>query len=139
MVVACLGQSIYFYLKKNTFCFPDSLNDFSDDRLVALIRRNHTYPTKQNVNGQLTYPETPEQHGATITFVNIIVKQVTYHSWNTYWLDWLIRNDFFQTSHNGDFHILNGGIGQRSISIRVDATKTALFGIEAYIYGVWNI
>lgn len=86
---------------------------FSDDRLVAEEEQQFKYPNLHDVSVQMTYPEKGGQ-GALITFVEILAEQ---------------------SSDIGNAYVVSGGIGQRFISMVVEAKQTQFFEFDAKVYG----
>uniref|UniRef100_A0A7G3AZV4 Putative transcription activator mbf2 n=1 Tax=Lutzomyia longipalpis TaxID=7200 RepID=A0A7G3AZV4_LUTLO len=84
------------------------------DRLVGTSRGSHSWAFPQNIQLSLNYP-TNGGSGAVVTYVSIHVNQ---------------------TSNQGRGYVLNGGIGQRFISIIIEANNTLNFSYNAEIYGV---
>lgn len=85
---------------------------FLGDRLVAQNADIYSYPASNDVSLQLTYPETGA--GAIVTFVEIICTQ---------------NND------EGTAYVVAGGIGQRFVSIVVEAQQTDSFAYQAQYFG----
>uniref|UniRef100_A0A1L8DFS8 Putative transcription activator mbf2 n=1 Tax=Nyssomyia neivai TaxID=330878 RepID=A0A1L8DFS8_9DIPT len=84
------------------------------DRLVGITRNSSSWTSPQNVQLSLNYPANGGT-GAVVTYVSIVVSQ---------------------TSNQGRGYIRAGGIGQRFISIIIDAYNTYNFSYSAEIYGV---
>lgn len=82
------------------------------DRLVAQNADIYNYPARNDVSLQLTYPETGA--GAIVTFVEIICTQ---------------------DNNDGIAYVVAGGIGQRFISIVVEAQQTESFAYQAQYFG----
>lgn len=85
----------------------------SDDRLVAEEEQQFRYPNLHDVSVQMSYPEKGGQ-GAQITFVEILAEQ---------------------SSDIGNAYVVSGGIGQRFISMVVEAKQTRFFEFDAKVYG----
>ncbi|KAL5276152.1 hypothetical protein ACFFRR_001769 [Megaselia abdita] len=83
------------------------------DRLVAEEEQQFKYPNLHDVSVQMTYPEKGSQ-GAMITFVEILAEQ---------------------SSDIGNAYVVSGGIGQRFISMVVEAKQTQFFEFDAKVYG----
>ncbi|XP_059617152.1 uncharacterized protein LOC132262046 [Phlebotomus argentipes] len=82
------------------------------DRLVANARDSTSWATPQNVQLVLNYPTNGV--GANVSYVSVLVNQ---------------------TSNLGAAYVLSGGIGQRQVSLLVEAKNTYTFGYLAEIYG----
>ncbi|XP_037939113.1 uncharacterized protein LOC119672383 [Teleopsis dalmanni] len=82
------------------------------DRLVAQGSDVFNYPAKKDVAIQLTYPESGT--GSIVTFVDLVCQQ---------------------DSDSGNAYVIAGGIGQRYISIVVEANQTEQFSYNAQYYG----
>ncbi|XP_031627889.1 uncharacterized protein LOC116343792 [Contarinia nasturtii] len=82
------------------------------DRLVASGSQNEQWSVAQNISQKLTYPRVGI--GSIITFVQITIAQ---------------------SSSLGRGLVSSGGIGQRQISITIDALKTLHFRQNTYVYG----
>ncbi|KAH8386385.1 hypothetical protein KR093_000176 [Drosophila rubida] len=85
----------------------------SDDRLVAQTADVFNYAASNDVSLQVTYPENGT--GAIVTFVEIICTQ---------------------DNNDGNAYVVAGGIGQRFISILIEAKQTNTFAYQALYYGV---
>ncbi|KAH8362453.1 hypothetical protein KR200_011218 [Drosophila serrata] len=83
------------------------------DQLVAQGADHFEYPRSQDVSMQLTYPE--EGTGAIVSYVELVCTQ---------------------DSNDGSAYVVAGGIGQRFISIVVEASNTRNFSYQAQYYGV---
>ena len=70
------------------------------------------YPAKKDVSIQVTYPESGT--GKVVTSVDI---------------------NCLQDNHDGNAYIVAGGIGQRFISIVMEAPQTERFTYNIHIYG----
>ncbi|XP_068157722.1 uncharacterized protein [Drosophila tropicalis] len=84
----------------------------SGDRLVAQGADVFTYPSVKDVSLQLTYPESGT--GAVVTYVELICSQ---------------------DNTEGNAYVVAGGIGQRFISIVLEANQTKNFSYQAQYYG----
>ncbi|KAM8721374.1 hypothetical protein ACLKA7_007273 [Drosophila subpalustris] len=84
----------------------------SGDRLVAQDADVFNYPKTNDVSMQVTYPQSGV--GSIVTFVEIICTQ---------------DND------EGNAYVVAGGIGQRFISILIEAKQTNSFAYQAQYYG----
>ncbi|KAH8416853.1 hypothetical protein KR222_009121 [Zaprionus bogoriensis] len=84
----------------------------SGDRLVAQNADVYNYAALNDVSLQLTYPETGA--GAIVSFVEIICTQ---------------------DNSEGNAYVVAGGIGQRFISIVVEADQTDSFAYQAQYFG----
>ncbi|XP_030379148.1 uncharacterized protein LOC115627565 [Scaptodrosophila lebanonensis] len=84
----------------------------SGDRLVAQGADVYAYPARKDVSLQLTYPEAGV--GAIVTYVEVICTQ---------------------DSSDGNAFVVAGGIGQRFISIVLEASQTENFSYQAQYYG----
>lgn len=84
----------------------------SGDRLVAQNADVYSYPARNDVSLQLTYPETGA--GAIVTFVEIICTQ---------------------DNSDGIAYVVAGGIGQRFISVVIEAQQTENFAYQAQYFG----
>ncbi|EDV99594.1 uncharacterized protein LOC6564732 [Drosophila grimshawi] len=84
----------------------------SGDRLVAQGADVFSYPAQKDVSVQLTYPESGA--GSIVTFVELICTQ---------------------DNSEGNAYVVAGGIGQRFISIVVEAKQTNSFGYQAQYFG----
>ncbi|BFG00099.1 uncharacterized protein DMAD_00174 [Drosophila madeirensis] len=82
------------------------------DGLVAQGADVFSYPSSQDVSVQLTYPE--EGAGAIVTYVELICTQ---------------------DNSEGNAYVVAGGIGQRFISIILEASQTRNFSYQAQYYG----
>ncbi|XP_055533960.1 uncharacterized protein LOC129723645 [Wyeomyia smithii] len=83
------------------------------DRLVATNGQNITWPTLRDVTLTLDYPKNGV--GAYVTYLQINV---------------------VQSSSLGKAYIVRGGIGQRFVSVIVEAYSTSFFNYTAMIYGI---
>ncbi|XP_053688761.1 uncharacterized protein LOC128737994 [Sabethes cyaneus] len=83
------------------------------DRLVATGAQNMTWPTLRDVTLTLDYPKTGV--GAYVTYVQVNV---------------------VQSSSLGKAYLVRGGIGQRFVSLLVQAFSTTFFNYTAVIYGI---
>ncbi|XP_064538389.1 uncharacterized protein LOC135428366 [Drosophila montana] len=84
----------------------------SGDRLVAQGADVYSYPARKDVSLQLTYPESGA--GSIVTFVELICTQ---------------------DNSEGNAYVVAGGIGQRFISIVVEAKQTENFAYQAQYFG----
>ncbi|XP_001354364.2 uncharacterized protein [Drosophila pseudoobscura] len=84
----------------------------TSDSLVAQGADVFSYPASQDVSVQLTYPE--EGAGAIVTYVELICTQ---------------------DNSEGNAYVVAGGIGQRFISIILEASQTRNFSYQAQYYG----
>ena len=84
-----------------------------DDRLVAEEEQQFRYPNLHDVSVQMTYPEKGQQ-GAEVTYVEILAEQ---------------------SSDIGNAYVVSGGIGQRFISMIVEAKQTNFFEFTTKVYG----
>ncbi|KAH8409121.1 hypothetical protein KR009_008328 [Drosophila setifemur] len=82
------------------------------DSLVAQGADTFSYPQPQDVSMQLTYPENGA--GAIVTYVQLLCTQ---------------------DSDDGTAYVVAGGIGQRYISIVLEASSTRNFSYQAQYYG----
>ncbi|KAH8250660.1 hypothetical protein KR038_010757 [Drosophila bunnanda] len=87
----------------------------SGDQLVAQGADTFEYPRSQDVSMQLTYPE--EGTGAIVSYVEFVCTQ---------------------DSNDGSAYVVAGGIGQRFISIVLEASNTRNFSYQAQYYGLKN-
>ncbi|XP_005179558.1 uncharacterized protein LOC101893068 [Musca domestica] len=87
-------------------------NRVSGDRLVAQYGDTTYYPAKKDVTTQVTYPETGT--GSLVTAVEI---------------------HCLQDDNGGNAYVVAGGIGQRFISIVMEATQTERFTYNIHVYG----
>ncbi|XP_060662494.1 uncharacterized protein LOC132795654 [Drosophila nasuta] len=85
----------------------------TDDRLVAQNADVFNYASSNDVSLQVTYPETGT--GAIVTYVEIVCTQ---------------------DNNEGNAFVIAGGIGQRFISILIEAKQTNSFAYQALYYGV---
>ncbi|XP_017113472.1 uncharacterized protein LOC108136659 [Drosophila elegans] len=83
------------------------------DRLVAQAADTFEYPRAQDVSLQLTYPE--QGAGAIVSYVELLCTQDT---------------------SDGSAYVVAGGIGQRYISIVLEASSTKNFSYQVQYYGV---
>ncbi|XP_043659805.1 uncharacterized protein LOC122624362 [Drosophila teissieri] len=83
------------------------------DALVAQTADTYEYQRAQDVSVQLTYPESGT--GAAVSYVELLCTQ---------------------DSSEGTAYVLAGGIGQRFISIVLEAQNTKYFSYQASYYGV---
>ncbi|XP_017477590.1 PREDICTED: uncharacterized protein LOC108367482 [Rhagoletis zephyria] len=84
----------------------------SGDRLVAQAADVFTYQVAKDVTIQLTYPQSGA--GSIVTYVEIVCNQ---------------------DNNEGNAYVVAGGIGQRFISIVLEATQTEGFSYNAQYYG----
>ncbi|XP_031627888.1 uncharacterized protein LOC116343790 [Contarinia nasturtii] len=84
----------------------------SGDRVVASDSQIQQWTAAQNVTQNITYPKTGV--GSIISFVEIVVEQST---------------------NLGRGYVTSGGVGQRQISITIEAQRTTLFRQTTQIYG----
>nr|AYV99543.1 venom polypeptide [Dolopus genitalis] len=82
------------------------------DRIVTQGNNNFNYPQAQDVRTNLNYPA--NGIGNVVSYVEIFVDQ---------------------TSNIGTAYVTSGGIGQRHISIVLEAKRTFRFSYRAAIYG----
>uniref|UniRef100_A0A1Q3FN42 Putative transcription activator mbf2 n=1 Tax=Culex tarsalis TaxID=7177 RepID=A0A1Q3FN42_CULTA len=87
-------------------------NRVSGDRLVAADSNGQSWATLQDVALTLNYPRSGT--GAVVTYVQVVVNQ---------------------SSNQGRGYIAAGGIGQRRISLVIEAYRTNYFNYNAQIYG----
>ncbi|XP_023298896.2 uncharacterized protein LOC111681371 [Lucilia cuprina] len=87
-------------------------NRVSGDRMVGQYADTFFYPAKKDVSTQVTYPETGT--GSVVTSVDI---------------------NCLQDNTDGNAYVVAGGIGQRFISIVLEATQTERFSYNVHIYG----
>ncbi|KAH8295879.1 hypothetical protein KR044_001282 [Drosophila immigrans] len=85
----------------------------SGDRLVAQTADVFNYGSRNDVSLQVTYPEAGT--GAIVTYVEIVCTQ---------------------DNNEGNAYVIAGGIGQRFISILIEAKQTNSFAYQALYYGV---
>nr|XP_013099426.1 unnamed protein product [Stomoxys calcitrans] len=84
----------------------------SGDRLVAQYGDTTFYPVKKDVTTQVTYPATGT--GSVVTAVEI---------------------HCLQDENNGNAYVVAGGLGQRFISIVLEAVQTERFTYNIHVYG----
>uniref|UniRef100_A0A1L8EIX0 Putative secreted protein n=1 Tax=Haematobia irritans TaxID=7368 RepID=A0A1L8EIX0_HAEIR len=84
----------------------------SGDRLVAQYGDTTFYPAKKDVTTQVTYPATGT--GSVVTAVEI---------------------HCLQDDNAGNAYVVAGGLGQRFISIVLEATQTERFTYNIHVYG----
>ncbi|KAM7350004.1 uncharacterized protein ACRADG_008702 [Cochliomyia hominivorax] len=87
-------------------------NRVSGDRMVGQYADTFFYPAKKDVSTQVTYPETGT--GSVVTSVDI---------------------NCLQDNVEGNAYVVAGGIGQRFISIVLEATQTERFSYNIHVYG----
>ena len=80
--------------------------------MVAQGTDTYSYAEPNDVSLQLSYPE--EGTGAVVTHVEIVA---------------------VQNNNLGNAYVVSGGIGQRSISIVIEAQETDYFSYKALYYG----
>ncbi|GAB0100880.1 hypothetical protein DMENIID0001_169780 [Sergentomyia squamirostris] len=94
---------------------PGSLGERVDeDRIVGVARGSANWMSPQNAQHVLNYPANVG-HGAVVSFFSVFVDQ---------------------SSNLSNGFIINGGIGQRHITILIEATNTFYFNYVAEIYGL---
>lgn len=87
-------------------------NRISGDRLVATDSNGQSWSSLQDVALTLNYPRSGT--GAVVTYVQVVVNQ---------------------SSNQGRGYITAGGIGQRRITLVIEAYSTNYFNYNAQIYG----
>ncbi|XP_055912824.1 uncharacterized protein LOC129946600 [Eupeodes corollae] len=85
----------------------------SGDSLVAQGTDTFSYAAPNDLNLQLSYPENGT--GAIVTFVELVA---------------------IQNNNLGNAYVVSGGIGQRSISIIIEAQETDYFSYKAQYFGI---
>ncbi|XP_016930784.1 uncharacterized protein [Drosophila suzukii] len=88
----------------------------SSDTLVFQTADTLEFPRAQDVSVQLNYPEKSGDSGAALSYVELICTQDAY---------------------DGNAYVVAGGIGQRFISIVLEAKNTKNFSYQALYYGQW--
>jgi len=88
----------------------------SGDTLVFQTADTLEFPRAQDVSVQLNYPEKSGDSGAALSYVELICTQDAY---------------------DGNAYVVAGGIGQRFISIVLEAKNTKNFSYQALYYGQW--
>ncbi|XP_017041905.1 uncharacterized protein LOC108088569 [Drosophila ficusphila] len=83
------------------------------DRLVAQSADTFEYSRSQDVSLQLTYPESGA--GSIVSYVELLCTQ---------------------DNNDGNAYVVAGGIGQRYISIILEASNTKNFSYQAQYYGM---
>ncbi|KAH8367828.1 hypothetical protein KR084_003291 [Drosophila pseudotakahashii] len=106
---------------KHTLCHNHRLLTFSSgilsgDTLVFQTADTFEFPRNQDVSVQLRYPEKEEASGAALSYVELLCTQDDY---------------------DGTAYVVAGGIGQRYISIVLEAKNTKNFSYQALYYGQW--
>ncbi|XP_067641397.1 uncharacterized protein [Eurosta solidaginis] len=82
------------------------------DHLIAQAADINYYQVEKDATIQLTYPQSGT--GSIVTYVEIVCEQA---------------------SNDGNAYVTAGGIGQRSISIVLDASKTTFFSYNVQYFG----
>lgn len=113
----------------------------SGDSLQGFAEKNFDYTTPQEIKVTVQYPGSGV--GAVISYVQIDVEQVIKRwLWLIFIiscrLDWFAENDIsnlFQSTNLGQAYITDGGVGQRKLTIVIEAKQTLYFKYKAYIWG----
>lgn len=82
------------------------------DRLLGSDSQVQQWTTAQNVTQTISYPKTGV--GSIISYIEVVVEQ---------------------SSNLGRGYVTSGGIGQRQISITIEANKTTIFRETTQLYG----
>ncbi|XP_031628578.1 uncharacterized protein LOC116344250 [Contarinia nasturtii] len=82
------------------------------DRLITTAEGSWTYSSPQNIKLTLNYPRSGT--GLVVTFLKVLVSQST---------------------NKGRGYIISGGIGQRQLTVLIEADQTLYFKFSAEIYG----
>ncbi|XP_017002407.2 uncharacterized protein [Drosophila takahashii] len=88
----------------------------SSDTLVYQTADTFEFPRNQDVSVQLDYPEKPGDKSAALSYVELTCTQ---------------------DASDGTAYVVAGGIGQRYISIVLEAKNTKNFSYQALYYGQW--
>ncbi|XP_016967064.1 uncharacterized protein LOC108035825 [Drosophila biarmipes] len=88
----------------------------SSDTLVFQTADTFEFPRAQDISVQLKYPEKDGDSGAALSYVELVCTQDDY---------------------DGTAYVVAGGIGQRFISIVLEAKNTKNFSYQALYYGQW--
>lgn len=109
----------------------------TDDQLLGTVFKQTGWKTETNANLTLTYPVEGKKNDKTLTYVRLVVYQVT-NIFLAMFLEIFKRliEFFLQQSDKNHIHIVDGGVNNSTtISINIIAEQTKYLIYNATIYG----
>lgn len=112
---------------------------FLGDRVVATNNGKRQWSSPQSVALTLYYPVSGT--GAIVSFAEVTIDQVCTAIQSIQWAQSILPKMallYSQSSNIGQAYVVDGGIGQRRLTVVVEAYNTVRLNHNASIYGYWR-